>query len=108
MDEQNFEQNAALAESLTRELETLREEKRRRALLEAAQAGLQARGLPTGFAPFVMGEDEKTTAKNVGVFERQFTTALAGEMARRLPQDAPADFNAAPPAKRVRRGIRKV
>lgn len=94
-------------QALTCELDALREEKRQRHLLECAQQGLRSRGLDSGFAAFLIGADERQTARNIGEFERHFTAALAGEMAKRLPKPAPADF-AAPAERRVRRGIRKI
>lgn len=92
---------------LTQELEALREEKRRRHMLDYAREGLRSRGLDSGFAQFLVGEDERQTARNIGDFEKHFTGALAGEVARRLPKEAPQDF-AQPDVKRVRRGIKKV
>lgn len=98
---------ADTAQALAAELEALRQEKRQRQLLDSAREGLRARGLDGGFAPYLIGEDEKQTARNIGDFEKHFTAALAAEMAKRLPRETPADFSA-PAAKTVRRGIRKV
>jgi len=101
-------QAADTVSALTAELEALRREKQGRHLLDCAREGLRSRGLSAGFAPFLLGEDEKLTARNIGEFEKHFTAALAGEMAKRLPKEAPADFSADEGRKSVRRGIRKV
>ena len=101
-------QSAEQVVALTAELEALRLEKQRRLLLDSAREGLRARGLDAGFAPFLLGEDEKLTARNIGEFEKHFTAALAGEMVRRLPKEAPTDFSSDTGSKGARRGIRKV
>lgn len=93
---------------LTRELEALRDEKRRRHMLEYAREGLRSRGIDSGFAPYLLGEDERQTGKNIGDFEKHFTSALATEISKRLPKDSPADFSQPAQAKKARRGIRKL
>ena len=91
------------------ELETLRRENRQRALSEHARGQLAARGISVDFAPFLLGEDEATTGKNIAAFERAWNSTLQTEVARRIPaQQPPRDF-AAPTAAPVRRsGIRRV
>ena len=91
------------------ELENLRRENRHRTLSEHARGQLAARGISVDFAPFLLGEDEAATGKNIAAFERAWNSTLQNEMARRLPtQQQPRDFSqpVAAPARRC--GIRRV
>jgi len=105
--EQTTQQLQQEQETLRQQIAALRMEKRQQELLENARQTLTGRGLSTGFAVFLVGEDERGTARNIAEFERQFTAALETEVARRLPQQTPEDF-AAVPVPRQRRGIRRV
>lgn len=100
------EHNAPSAQQLA-ELEQLRLEKRQRQLTEHAQSALAARGISGEFAAFLLGEDETATGRNIASFEKSYQAALSAEVARRLPQQQPRDFAAAPTRNR-RCGIRKV
>jgi hypothetical protein len=90
------------------ELEALRRENRRRDLSEHACSQLSARGISTVFAPFLLGEDEAATAKNVAAFERAWNNTLQAEVARRLPRQQPRDLSQPVSAPVRRSGIRKV
>ncbi len=90
------------------ELETLRREKQLRSITEHARTQLAARGISIEFAPFLLGEDEVATAKNITAFERTWNNTLQSEVARRLPQQQPRDFSAPVSAPVRRYGIRRV
>lgn len=98
---------AGPSEEMARELEALREEKRRRALLEEAQSLLEERGIAPHFAPFVLGEDGAATRRRVEQFDRQLSDALQRHLASHLPPGEPKDFSVSRPAAR-RRGIRRL
>ena len=95
------------AAALARELAEYKARERARALGDDARAGLRARGLSEGFAAFLIGADERETAKNLAEFEKCWQAAVGDEVRRRIPQTAPPDYDAVPPAPR-KRGIRKV
>lgn len=90
------------------ELEALRREKQLRGITEHAKGQLIARGISTEFAPFLLGEDEAATAKNIAAFEKSWNSVLQAEVARRLPQQQPRDFSAPATAPVRRAGIRRV
>ena len=90
------------------ELESLRLEKQTRSIRESAGAQLSARGISTEFAPFLLGEDEAATTKNIAAFERAWNSSLQAEVARRLPRQQPRDFAAAAATPVRRMGIRRV
>lgn len=101
------QQEQADQAAMVRELETLREEKRRRGLLEEAQKLLEERGIEPRFAPFVLGQDSAATRRQVEQFERQLSDTLQRHLAAHLPAGEPKDFSVNRPAFR-RRGIRRV
>ncbi len=90
------------------ELESLRREKQTRGIRESACAQLSARGISTDFAPFLLGEDEAATTKNIAAFERAWNSSLQAEVARRLPHQQPRDFAASAVTPTRRMGIRRV
>ncbi len=90
------------------ELEALRREKQLQGITEHARTQLAARGISVDFAPFLLGEDEAATAKNIAAFERTWNSTLQAEVARRLPQQQPRDFSAPVSAPVRRCGIRRV
>lgn len=90
------------------ELEALRREKQNRSITEHARSQLAARGISVEFAPFLLGEDEAATGRNVAAFEKSWNSVLQAEVARRLPQQQPRDFSAPVTAPVRRTGIRRV
>lgn len=81
-------------ELLRREVAALKEEKRRRILLDDARADLEARGLSTGFAQFLVGDDRASTRARVEQFERQYTQELRRALQNCPPMQEPRDFEA--------------
>ncbi len=92
-------------EALKQEVEQLREEHRRRVLLEAARAALESRGIDPGFAAFVLAEDSQQMAQRVEQFDRQLSEAFQAQAAG-LAAAQPRDFSVSTPKKRTR-GIRR-
>lgn len=93
--------------ALLAELDALRAEQRLRALQEQAEAALIERGLPRGFATFLLGEDGDATLRQVERFEALFREALRAQRKIDFQSAQPRDFSAAPrPARR--RGIHRV
>lgn len=101
------ETTEALTPEALSELESLRAEKRQRALTEHAKSTLSARGISNEFAPFLLGADESATLRNIAAFEKSYQSALSAEISRRLPRQQPQDLSVAP-ARSRRGGIRKV
>lgn len=89
-----------------RELETLRQEKRRRVQEERARAALEAAGAPAAFAPLLAGEDDGGTDRRTEAFRAVYQEALAEELRKRLPREPPVMDS--PPPRRAERGVRRL
>lgn len=95
-----------MTEEEKQELEALRREKQERAQRERAEAALTGAGIPTAFAPLLAGGDDEGTDARTARFCAAYQEALAEEIRRRLPRDAP---DLTPPApRRAERGVRRI
>lgn len=88
------------------ELETLRREKQERVQRERAEMALAEAGIPAAFAPLLAGADDAGTDRRTEAFLAVYQTALAEEVRRRLPQEAPK--TEAPAPRRRERGVRRL
>lgn len=95
-----------MTEEEKQELEALRKEKRERAQRERAEAALREAGVPAAFAPLLAGEDDGGTDRRTEAFCAAYQEALAEEVRRRLPREAPPMD--APAPKRAERGVRRL
>ena len=95
-----------MTEEEKQELETLRQEKRQRAQEARAQVALETAGIPTSFAPLLIGADDNDTDRRAERFCTAYQTALAEDVRKRLPQQPPVVTPPAP--KRARRGIKRI
>lgn len=95
-----------MTEEEKQELETLRQEKRQRTQQARAQAALEAAGIPASFSSILVGADDHDTDQRAQQFCSAYQAALAEDVRKRLPQQAPVVTPPAP--KRVRRGIQRV
>lgn len=95
-----------MSEEERQELETLRKEKQERAQRERARSALEAAGIPAAFAPLLAGGDDALTDERTAAFCAAYQAALAEEVRRRLPREAP---DLTPPApRRAERGVRRI
>lgn len=95
-----------MTEEEKQELETLRMEKRQRTQRERAQAALEAVGVPGSFAALLAGADDRDTDQRAEQFCAAYQAALAEDVCRRLPKQAPVVTPPAP--QRAKRGIQRI
>lgn len=68
------------------QLEALQKEATRKELLIKAQAIATEKKLPVSLISYFVGEDEKTTSRNIDVLDKAFTEALSASVDERLKQ----------------------
>lgn len=95
-----------MTEEERQELEALRREKQERVQRERAAEALAGAGVPVSFAPLLAGADDGGTDERTAAFCTAYQEALAEEVRRRLPREAPAMTPPAP--KRAERGVRRI
>ena len=95
-----------MTEEEKQELETLRKEKHQRTQTERAKAALETAGVPSSFAPLLIGADDGDTDARTAQFCSAYQSALTEDVRRRLPQQAPTVM--APAPQRARRGIQRI
>ena len=95
-----------MTEDEMRELEALRAEKHQRTQQARAQAALDSAGVPTAFAALLTGTDDADTDRRTEQFCAAYQAALAEDIRKRLPQQAPLVTPAV--TQRPRRGIQRI
>lgn len=95
-----------MTEEEKQELEALRLEKHQREQTNRAKDTLEKAGVPTSFAPLLIGADDGDTDRRTEQFRAAYQEALAGDIRSRLPQQPPVVT--APAPQRPRRGIQRV
>lgn len=95
-----------MTEEEKQELETLRMEKQQRTQRERAQAALEAAGVSGSFAALLAGADDRDTDQRAEQFCAAYQAALAEDVCRRLPKQAPEV--ASPTPRRAERGVRRI
>lgn len=95
-----------MTEEERQELETLREEKRKRIQQTRAREALEAAGIPASFAALLAGGDDADTDQRTRDFCTVYQTALSEDVRKRLPQQPP--MVTPPVPQRLPRGIRKL
>ena len=89
------------------ELEELRREKRQSLQQARAKDALELRGVPTSFAPILVGNDDQETDLKIDQFCTAYQDALSEDVRKRLPQQPPLTTSA-PPSHKKYRGIHRV
>lgn len=95
-----------MTEEEKQELEALRLEKRQAVQRQRAQAALETAGVPVSFAALLAGADDGDTDQKTEQFCAAYQAALAEDIRKRLPQQAPVVQP--PAAQRKNRGIRRI
>jgi len=95
-----------MTEEEKQELEALRQEKHQRIQTERARAALETGGVPTAFAPLLIGADDADTDRRTAEFCAAYQAALSEDVRKRLPQQAPV--LTPPVSQRERRGVRRI
>lgn len=88
------------------ELETLREEKRRREQTQRAEKALDASDIPLSFAALLAGRDDTETDGRVKAFCETYQQTLSQDIRKRLPTE-PTVMHI-PTIARIRRGIVRI
>ena len=95
-----------MTEEEKQELEALRREKYQRTQTERAETALAQAGVPSSFAPLLVGEDDSDTDQRTKRFCAAYQAALAEDVRQRLPQQPPVVTPPAP--QRAKRGIQRL
>lgn len=95
-----------MTEEEKQELETLRAEKRQQVQQARAREALETAGIPASFASLLAGGNDMETDQRAKDFCAAYQAALAEDVRKRLPQQAPVVVPPAP--QRPKRGIQRI
>ena len=95
-----------MTEEEKKELETLREEKRKQVQQARARETLEAAGIPASFASLLAGGDDADTDQRTRDFCAVYQTVLSEDVRKRLPQQPP--MVTPPSPQKPKRGIQRI